>query len=231
MWLLTDKQISNLKYLLFEYKKEVSKENIALKQDVNSLRDSVDELSTVDNHPADLATELYEREKDMALATHGEATKEQIEAALIKIENGTYGICETCHNQIAYERLEAIPYTQYCVEHSKDQSIASDRPIEETVNLPPIDDSFSKTDRVDTLQDAEDSFRVVSQYGSSDTPADFVGDYESYMDLFVDIEGSENFSEMDVLHVSETEQLRGQISKEYAKEARAIDYVDDENSI
>lgn len=230
--LLTDKQITTLKKLLLEQKAELTGVIEEKDQKIKShysLRDSVDELSTVDNHPADLGTELYDREKDMALAVHGETTFAQIDAALEKINKGTYGVCETCAESIPYERLEAIPFSAYCVEHSKDQTVASDRPIEESVILPPVDNSFSGRESNDSLQDNEDSFRLVAQYGNSDTPSDFQGDYEQYNDLYADVDGSENFSELDELHVSEFEVLNGQISQEYAAEASKTDYLEDEH--
>ena len=227
--MLTKKQLSELKKLLIEQKENldgvISEKENKVKSHY-SLRDSVDELSTVDNHPADLATELYDREKDMALEVHTEDTVSQIEAALQRMEEGTYGVCAKCDEDIPFERLEAIPYTEYCVDHSVDKSIPTDRPIEEAVILPPVDNSFSGREANDTLQDNEDSFRLVAQYGSSDTPADFDGDYDNYNDIYKDLDGNETFSDLDDLHVSQTEMLGGQISQQYADEVSKHDYLD-----
>src|SRR5260370_38408929 len=54
------------------------------------------ELSDYDQHPADLGTETFERERDLAIEESAEVTLRQIEAALKKIEEGTYGTCERC---------------------------------------------------------------------------------------------------------------------------------------
>lgn len=74
------------------------------------------ELSTVDQHPADVGSEVFEREKDLSIAQRFETELEDIEAALAKIDDGTYGTCEVCHKPIAEARLEAIPHARFCVE-------------------------------------------------------------------------------------------------------------------
>ena len=64
--MLTEKQVTKLKKMLIEQKNELVGDPIEHENEINtqaSLRDSTDELSTIDNHPADLATELFEREK------------------------------------------------------------------------------------------------------------------------------------------------------------------------
>ena len=191
----------------------------------SSLRDATDELSTIDNHPADLATEMHEREKDIAFKVHHEDLQSEVIAALERIENGTYGKCLTCNKDIPYDRLRAIPETAYCIEHSETKTVPTDRPIEEDVILPPVDNSYSGRDANDSLQDDEDSFRIVAQYGNSDTPSDFEGDFEDYNDLYNDKNEEEDlFTELDILHISNHEQLNGQISRKYADEARWNDY-------
>lgn len=98
MTMLNEKKISKLKNMLIEQKHSLQRrmdtDDEYLERD--SLRDSVDELSTVDNHPADLGTELYEREKDMALKVHDNDELAKVNTALQKIEDGTYGVCEVC---------------------------------------------------------------------------------------------------------------------------------------
>ena len=79
--------------------------------------DATGELSSIDNHPADDATELYEREKDIALYEHARQELSEIEYALKAISHNQYGKCEECGKDIPKERLEAIPTTTFCVEH------------------------------------------------------------------------------------------------------------------
>ena len=74
------------------------------------------ELSTVDQHPADVATETFEREKDESIIQGFEIELGEIEDALGRIEDGTYGRCETCREPIGEARLEAMPHARYCVD-------------------------------------------------------------------------------------------------------------------
>ena len=74
-----------------------------------SLRDMVGELSLADNHPADLASENFERSKEISLQEQSYNRLRQVEEALKRIEEGTYGICRRCGADIGRERLEALP--------------------------------------------------------------------------------------------------------------------------
>lgn len=80
----------------------------------DSLKLQTGELSPIDNHPGDIATEVYEREKDISLLEHDEFQLERIDSALHSIEEGHYGTCAVCQQPIPYERMEAVPYTKYC---------------------------------------------------------------------------------------------------------------------
>lgn len=227
--MLSEKQLTKLKRLLIEQKRELigdvnTNENEIIAR--ASLRDSTDELSTIDNHPADLATELYDREKDMALKVHSDDLLGQIEAAFKRLNDGTYGVCAKCQTEIPYDRLQAIPYTTFCIEHSDAKAPATDRPVEEQLLHPAVDNSFSNREKDDELQDNEDSFQIVAQYGNSDTPADFEGDFDHYNDLYKDKDDEDTYSALEILHVSKEDYLQGQISKEYADEARKYDYLE-----
>ncbi|KUP06355.1 molecular chaperone DnaK [Bacillus coahuilensis m2-6] len=151
----------------------------------DSERDSVGELSLYDNHPADMGTELFEREKDLAIDEHAEEELEKVNKALKAMDEGTYGQCIVCHQDIPYERLEIVPYTLYCVDHTPDQSMNEYRPVEEEVLEPPHDNTYTKR-RQDETRDYQDSFQEVGRFGTSETPSDFNGDYNSYEHLYQD---------------------------------------------
>ncbi|MFN8027054.1 MAG: hypothetical protein U0W40_12080 [Acidimicrobiia bacterium] len=74
-----------------------------------SENEDVSELSDYDQHPADLGTETFEREKDLSILEQLEAELSELQAALERIDNGTYGIDEVTGEPIAPERLEALP--------------------------------------------------------------------------------------------------------------------------
>jgi RNA polymerase-binding protein DksA len=81
-----------------------------------TLYDDAGEESAYDNHLADTATETYDRELDYTLEENSEHVLGEIEAALTRIEGGTYGICANCSKQISEERLEALPWATLCID-------------------------------------------------------------------------------------------------------------------
>jgi RNA polymerase-binding transcription factor DksA len=83
--------------------------------------DSTSELSSIDQHPADVGTETFEREKDISILEQVEAELADVEHALRRLEEGTYGICEACGQPIDEARLEALPAARFCL---KDQAAA-----------------------------------------------------------------------------------------------------------
>ena len=69
-----------------------------------------------DHHPADAASETYERTMDHAIDENYKEMIEQIDDALRKIDDETYGLCDRCGEPINRERLKAIPYATLCIE-------------------------------------------------------------------------------------------------------------------
>ena len=83
--------------------------------------DSISELSSIAQHPADIGSETFEREKDLSILEQVEAELADVEHALRRLEDGTYGICEACGQPIDEARLEALPAARFCL---KDQAAA-----------------------------------------------------------------------------------------------------------
>jgi DnaK suppressor protein len=83
-----------------------------------SLEDETGELvsGSADQHPADTATETFERELAVTLEDNSESVLGAIERSLARIEEGTYGICVNCSKPIPPERLEALPYAELCID-------------------------------------------------------------------------------------------------------------------
>jgi YteA family regulatory protein len=170
--------IQKMKHLLKKQRQELQSEWDHLHETGLNLAEgeSTGELSTYDNHPADLGSETFERSKDSALADHARFLLERIDAALEKIENGSYGLCEDCGQAIDAERLQAVPYTVRChtCQQRIEQADTTPRPLEETVLTPPFVRTF--TDEQDqTGFDGEDALQAVMRFGSSDTLQDLVG--------------------------------------------------------
>jgi RNA polymerase-binding protein DksA len=79
------------------------------------------EETAYDNHLADTATETYDRELDYTLEENSGHVLAEIDAALERIEVGTYGICTNCDQPVALERLEALPWATLCIDCQRDR--------------------------------------------------------------------------------------------------------------
>lgn len=95
-----------------------------LRGDVNALADAAlrktrseasGDLSSMPIHMADVGTDAFEQEFTLSLMEHDGSALEQIEAALVRIEDGLYGVCLECENKIPKTRLQVLPHTPYCV--------------------------------------------------------------------------------------------------------------------
>jgi DnaK suppressor protein len=72
-----------------------------------------------DNHLADTASATYDRELDEGLEEGAQHTLADIDAALQRIDDGTYGVCEIGGEPIGEERLKALPWARLCIDHQR----------------------------------------------------------------------------------------------------------------
>lgn len=79
-----------------------------------NLRDSTQELSVLDNHPADVGTENYMAGLGTGLDMNTQNVADKIKSALERLKRGSYGICRVCGKNIDSRRLEALPYADTC---------------------------------------------------------------------------------------------------------------------
>jgi DnaK suppressor protein len=86
-----------------------------------TLSEDAGEETAYDNHLADTATETYDRELDYTLEENSEQILGEIDAALKRIEDGTYGTCTNRGEQISVERLEALPWATLCIDCARDR--------------------------------------------------------------------------------------------------------------
>ncbi len=80
-----------------------------------SQRDAAGDLSAYSLHMADMATDNYDREFSLGLADNEQKTLHRIEAALERMEQKTFGVCDLCAKKISKVRLKAVPYAELCV--------------------------------------------------------------------------------------------------------------------
>ncbi|MET1022300.1 MAG: TraR/DksA C4-type zinc finger protein [Arthrobacter sp.] len=90
----------------------------ALRQDITSVNAARQNSNVDDEHDPEGATIAFELSQASALLHQSRQGLAQIEAALERIDAGSYGICEVCGEEIAEGRLEARPWTPYCIRHS-----------------------------------------------------------------------------------------------------------------
>ena len=114
---MKDKDIQHFRKRLMEERKNLLDELEWVETNYigSSQRDSTGEVSGHATHLADMGTDSIERDKAFLIGdTRGE-TLEDIDEALEKLGNGTYGTCESCGEPIAADRLEAVPYAKLCL--------------------------------------------------------------------------------------------------------------------
>jgi len=111
--MLTTAEIREFKSLLLEKLEEIL-DNIVFMEE-ETLRKPRTDLSNMPIHMADMGTDDYEMENTLGLMDSERKLLAEIEDALARIENGTYGICEGNDEPIPKARLEAIPWARYCV--------------------------------------------------------------------------------------------------------------------
>lgn len=207
--MLTEEQLVRFRARLLEEKYETERRiklNDRFGMKKGHTHEATGELSSYDNHPADEGTELFERGKDLALHEHELLQLKNIEKALQAIDEGTYGICEVCGKAIPPERLKALPATTFCKEHSPDQVITEDRPLEEDVLSPPYDRSdFDDSPDEGLMFDGEDAWQEVAAWGTSETHSDFAEPDSHYNDVNIEpdehvgyVEDIENFAGVDM---------------------------------
>jgi RNA polymerase-binding transcription factor DksA len=116
-----------------DYRKRLEEEKARLlhavgfleRENPGSISDELGEVAEggTDNHLGDTATAMYDRELDEGLEEGARDTLAEIDAALQRIEDGTYGICEGCSKPIGAERLTAIPWTRLCIDDQRRASM------------------------------------------------------------------------------------------------------------
>ncbi len=111
------KDLEKLKALLVQFKLKIAGDIRHLENDslnVNS-RDAAGDLSGYSYHMADMATDNFDREFNLGLASTEQQTLNMIANALRKMDDGTFGVCEECTKMIPIKRLTAVPYCRLCI--------------------------------------------------------------------------------------------------------------------
>ena len=118
---MTTIDMHHFRTMLLEERERVQKAITNLRDDhPGSLDDEVEEIAgTSDNHLGETASATLGREIDYTLGENSEHLLSEIEAALERVESGTYGTCARCGRTIPPERLEANPWASLCIDDAR----------------------------------------------------------------------------------------------------------------
>ena len=115
---------------LMKLKAQLEAERVKIAEGLNHLerdnlnrsqRDASGDLSGYTFHMADMATDNFDREFSLDIASTEQTMLNRIDEALRKIQEGTYGICENCSKPISTKRLKAVPYAKLCIKCKEDE--------------------------------------------------------------------------------------------------------------
>jgi len=111
------KELAEFKKIILKKKEDILDEIKSLSEDVlkKSQKEASGDISGYAYHMADVATDNYDREFSLGLASNERELLYVLDDALKKIEDGTYGICEQCKASISKTRLKALPQASLCV--------------------------------------------------------------------------------------------------------------------
>jgi RNA polymerase-binding transcription factor len=98
------------------------KEQKILHERVEVERERVEPSKTANPDRADMAYDYAYRGRRMSMLEQLEDQLTEVNKALRRIDEGTYGICSNCGNAIMTERLEALPYAELCIECQRKES-------------------------------------------------------------------------------------------------------------
>jgi RNA polymerase-binding protein DksA len=120
---MNKKELSKFKELLDLLLKKIAGNLNHIEKDTlnTSQRDASGDLSGYSFHMADVATDNHDRELNLDIASNEQKLLNEIDDALRRIQDGTYGQCEVCESKITLQRLNVMPYGRLCIKCQEDQ--------------------------------------------------------------------------------------------------------------
>jgi len=111
------KELEYFKKIIFKIKEKILDEIKSISEDTlkKSQKDAAGDISGYTYHMADVASDTYDREFSLGLASNERQFLYELDDALKKIEEGTFGICEECKSLISKTRLKVVPFARLCV--------------------------------------------------------------------------------------------------------------------
>ena len=118
------REAAKFKKLLLEKREDILNEinNIA-RENLKSQKEASGDLSSYSYHMADMASDSYDRELSLNIASGEQEVIYEIDEALKRIGEGKYGKCLSCNKKIPVRRLKAVPYAKHCIQcQSKEEN-------------------------------------------------------------------------------------------------------------
>lgn len=113
---MDDKKLKSLRKALEKRKAEIEGDVSFMEDEMRAIGvDQDEENGSLGNHFADDGSNVAEAERIVTVSEDFDVILHQINAALERMDEGTYGTCQRCGKQIAAARLNAFPYVAYCI--------------------------------------------------------------------------------------------------------------------
>jgi len=114
---LSKKELEYFKTLILKIKEKVVEEIKHISEDTlkKSQKDAAGDISGYTYHMADVASDAYDREFALGIISSERESVYELDDALKRIEEGTFGVCQDCKSFIAKIRLKAVPYARLCL--------------------------------------------------------------------------------------------------------------------
>lgn len=115
---MESKQLEEFRALLLAKRTELAERLSDLRSEriKHQARDASDSVTTYSDHPADIGSDLYERERIAESVSQLNKQIMEFDDAIARLEQGNYGVCEKCGAEISVERLLNRPSTRYCMD-------------------------------------------------------------------------------------------------------------------
>ena len=113
----TKKELTEFKKIILKEKEQIIDGIKHISEDTlkKSQKEAAGDISGYTYHMADVATDSYDREFSLSLASNDREALYELDDALKKAEDGTFGICDACKQLISKNRLKAVPSARLCV--------------------------------------------------------------------------------------------------------------------
>ena len=111
------REAAKYKKLLLKKREDILNEiNHIAKENLKSQKEASGDLSGYSFHMADMASDSYDRELSLNIASGEQEIIYEIDEALKRIDEGKYGRCMSCSKKIPVRRLKAVPYAKHCIQ-------------------------------------------------------------------------------------------------------------------